>query len=64
MRNDFDIDDALMSEVMEAGGFKTEKAAIEAGLRLLARTLAQGRLRELHGKLPREGDLDDMRRDG
>lgn len=64
MRIEIDIDDALMAEVMEAGGFRTEKAAVEAGLRLLARTLSQGRLRELHGKLDWDGDLDDMRRDG
>ena len=64
MRIEIDIDDALTAEVMEAGGFRTEKAAVEAGLRLLARTLAQGRLRELHGKLPWEGGLDHMRGDG
>ena len=65
MRIEIDIDDALTAEVMEAGGFRTEKAAVEAGLRLLARTLAQGRLRELlHGKLPWECGLDHMRGDG
>ena len=63
MRTNIDIDDALMAEVMEAGGFKTKKAAVEESLRLLARTLSQGRLRALHGKLDWEGSLDDMRRD-
>ncbi|MYE01972.1 MAG: type II toxin-antitoxin system VapB family antitoxin [Alphaproteobacteria bacterium] len=63
MRIEIDIDDALMAEVMEAGGFKTEEAAVEAPLRLLARTLLQGRLRALYGKLDWQGSLDDMRRD-
>ena len=65
MHIETDIDDALMAEVMEAGGFKTEKAAVEAGMRLLVRTLSQGRrLLELHGRLDWDGSLDDMRRDG
>ncbi len=63
MRTNIDIDDALMEQVMEAGGFRTKKAAVEESLRLLARTLAQGRLRALRGRLPWEGSLDDMRRD-
>ena len=64
MRIEIDIDDALMAEVRETGGFPTGQAAVEAGLRLLARTLSQGRLRELYGELDWEGGLDDMRRDG
>ena len=64
MRIEIDIDDALMAEVMETGGFRTGKAAVEAGMRLLARTLSQGRLRQPHGKLDWDGDLHDMRRDG
>ena len=63
MRTDIDIDDALMAQVMEAGGFETEKAAVETGLRLLARALAQGPVRALRGNLDWEGSLDDMRRD-
>ncbi|MCY4504233.1 MAG: type II toxin-antitoxin system VapB family antitoxin [Alphaproteobacteria bacterium] len=63
MRTNIDIDDALMEQVMEAGGFRTKKAAVEESLRLLARTLAQGRLRALRGRLHWEGSLDDMRRD-
>ena len=63
MRTNIDIDDALMARVMEAGGFKTKKAAVEESLRLLARTLTQGRLRALRGRLDWEGSLDDMRWD-
>ena len=58
-----DIDHDLMAQALKVGGFKTRKAAVEEGLRLLVRTRAQGRLRELRGKLRWEGSLEDMRRD-
>lgn len=35
MRTNIDIDDDLMRDALKAGGFKTEKEAIEAGLRLI-----------------------------
>ena len=57
------IDHDLMAQALKVGGFKTRKAAVEAGLRLLVRTRAQGRLRELRGKLHWEGSLEEMRRD-
>ena len=57
------IDHDLMAEALKVGGFKTRKAAVEAGLRLLVRTRAQGRLRELRGKLHWEGSIEEMRRD-
>lgn len=64
MRTNIEIDDELMAEARKAGGFKTRKAAVEEGLRLLVRTRTQGsRLRAPRGKLRREGSLDDMRRD-
>ena len=58
-----DIDHDLMAQALKVGGFKTRKAAVEEGLRLLVRTRAQGRLRALRGKLRWEGSLDEMRRD-
>ena len=58
-----DIDHELMDQALKVGGFKTRKAAVEEGLRLLVRTRAQGRLRELRGKLRWEGSLEEMRRD-
>ena len=63
-RTDVDIDDDVMAKPRKAGGFKTGKAAVEEGLRLLVRTRTQGRrLRTLRGKLRSEGSLDDRRRD-
>ena len=58
-----DIDHDLMAQALKVGDFKTRKAAVEEGLRLLVRTRAQGRLRALRGKLRWEGSLEDMRRD-
>lgn len=58
-----EIDHDLMAQALKVGGFKTRKAAVEEGLRLLIRTRTQGRLRELRGKLRWEGSLEEMRRD-
>jgi len=35
MRTNIDIDDQLMKDALLKGGFRTKKAAVEAGLRLL-----------------------------
>ena len=63
MRTSIEIDHDLMAQALKVGGFKTRKAAVEEGLRLLVRTRAQGRLRGLRGKLRWEGSIEDMRRD-
>ena len=64
MRTNIEFDDELMAEAQKAGGFKTKKAAVEEGLRLLVRTRTQGsRLRALRGELRWEGSLDDIRCD-
>ena len=63
MRTNIEIDDDLMARALKAGGFKTKKATVEEGLRLLVRTRMQGRLRALRGKLRREGALGERRRD-
>ncbi len=63
MRTNIDIDDDLMRDALKAGGFKTKKDAVEAGLRLVVKTRSQGRIRRLRGALQWEGSLDEMRRD-
>jgi Arc/MetJ family transcription regulator len=57
MRTNIDIDDQLMSQAMRLSGAQTKKAAVEAGLRLLAQTHAQVSIRKLRGKIRWEGDL-------
>ncbi|HEY1658253.1 MAG TPA: type II toxin-antitoxin system VapB family antitoxin [Candidatus Sulfotelmatobacter sp.] len=61
MRTNIEIDDRLMSEAMRRSGARTKKAAVEAGLRLLTETYAQGSIRRLRGKVKWEGNLNESR---
>ena len=64
MRTNIDIDDALMAEAIEIGGFTTKKAAVETALREWVLDAKRRKaLDELWGAVPDwEGDLDAMRR--
>ena len=62
MRTNIEIDDRLMREAMRRSGASTKRAAVEAGLWLLAETHAQGSIRRLRGKVIWEGDLNELRR--
>lgn len=61
MRTNIEIDDELMDEVLSSGEFKTKRAAVEEGLRLLIRRMNQRQLRKLRGKIDWQGDLDNLR---
>lgn len=61
MRTNIDIDDALMNEAMRHSGEPTKKATVEAALRLLVQTHAQGAIRRLRGKVRWEGNLEQSR---
>jgi Arc/MetJ family transcription regulator len=61
MRTNIDIDDRLMREAMRRSGARTKRAAVEAGLRLLAETHGQGSIRRLRGKVVWEGNLSQSR---
>lgn len=63
MRTNVVIDDVLMSRAQKSGGYKTKKAAIEHGLKLLVQINSQRKLRGLKGKIHWVGDLEAMRRD-
>ena len=60
LRTNIEIDDRLMHEAMRSSG-TTTKATVEAGLRLLVQTHAQGAIRRLRGKVRWEGDLEQSR---
>jgi Arc/MetJ family transcription regulator len=62
MRTNIDIDDRLMRQAMRDSGAQTKKATVEAALRLLVETHAQGAIRRLKGKVHWEGDLAKSRR--
>jgi Arc/MetJ family transcription regulator len=61
MRTNIVIDDALLKEAMQATGLTTKRAVVEAGLRLLVQIKAQTDIRRLRGKIPWEGNLEEMR---
>jgi Arc/MetJ family transcription regulator len=61
MRTNIDIDDQLMRQAMRRSGSRTKKATVEAGLRLLVETHAQGAIARLRGKVRWEGNLNQSR---
>ena len=63
MRTNVVIDDQLMKDALELSGFRTKKAAIEAGLKLLVEFSQQAKVKDFRGKLKWIGDLDKMRTD-
>ncbi len=62
MRTNIEIDDRLMRRAMKSCGARTKKATVEAALRLLADTHAQGAFRKFRGKVQWEGNLEKSRR--
>jgi len=63
MRTNVVIDDQLMKDALELSGFRSKKAAIEAGLRLLVEFSRQAKVKNFRGKLKWSGNLDKMRTD-
>ena len=63
MRTNVVIDDRLMDRALKSGGYRTKRAAIEEGLKLLVQINTQQRIRKLKGKIHWEGDLEAMRTD-
>jgi Arc/MetJ family transcription regulator len=49
MRTNIEIDDQLIRDAMKRSGARTKRAAVEAALRLLVQTHAQGSIRRLGG---------------
>lgn len=63
MRTNVVIDDSLMKKALKTGGYRTKRAAIEDGLRMIVRVNSQQKLRGFRGQGLWEGDLEKMRRD-
>ncbi len=63
MRTNIDIDDKLINDVLKVTGLRTNKDAVELGLKTLIRLKKQETIKCYHGKLKCSGDLDDMRTD-
>ena len=62
MRISIEIDDSLMRQAMQLGGVGTEKAVVEAALRLFVETRQQSGIRKLRGRVKWEGNLEQSRR--
>lgn len=63
MRTNIEIDDRLMRSALRASGFKTKRAVVEEGLKLLIKLRRESKVRDLFGKLHWEGDLERSRLD-
>ena len=63
MRTNIVINDELMNEALNLTEYKTKKAVVEEGLRLLVRLKKQEKIKSLRGKLKWEGNLEEMRLD-
>jgi Arc/MetJ family transcription regulator len=61
MRTNIEIDDKLMARAMKSSNAPTKKATVEAALKLLIETRAQGGIRRLRGKIQWDGDLNQSR---
>ena len=63
MRTNIELNDMLIREALELGGYKTKREAVDEGLKLLVRLKKQKLILKYKGKLKWEGDLDKLRKD-
>ncbi len=61
MKTHIELDDKLVEQVIRLGRFTTKKAAVNAALEEYANLLKRRQLLELRGKVPWEGDLEELR---
>jgi Arc/MetJ family transcription regulator len=61
MQSHVDVDTDLLERAKSVTGLGTERAVVEAGLRLLLQLNAQERFRELRGKVKCEEALEESR---
>lgn len=62
MRTHVDLDEQLIDQVVELGGFPSKKAAIHAALAQFLKSLKRQQLLALRGKVAWRGDLAELRR--
>ena len=63
MRINIMIDAQLMAQALQATDSKTKEEAVEPGLKMLVEHGQQREIRKLRGRMPGDGDLDEMRSD-
>lgn len=60
-RTNIDLDDALVKEGLELTHLKTKKELVHFALESLLKRARRKRILGLEGRVPWEGDLDEMR---
>lgn len=63
MKTHIELNDELLEQVFQLGGFGTKKAAVNAALAEYVKLLQRRQLLEMRGKIRWEGDLSEMRAD-
>jgi len=63
MKTHIELDDQLLEQVFQLGGFATKKAAVNAALTEYVKLLQRRELLNMRGKVRWEGDLNEMRAD-
>lgn len=61
MKTSIEIDDALISNALQATGLTTQHEVVELALKLLIQIKQQEAIKALRGKLPWDGDLAEIR---
>jgi Arc/MetJ family transcription regulator len=61
MRTHVDLDEKLLTQVVQMGAFPSKKAAIQAALSEFVKTLKRRQLLALRGQILWQGDLDQLR---
>ena len=63
MYTHIEVDESTLTQVMTLGAFASKKAAINAALAEMSKTLKRRELLAQRGKLPWTGDLNALRAD-
>ena len=63
MRLRVEVDDQVLHEVMNLGGFSSKKTAVNTALLEFSRALKRRQLLALQGKVKWRGDLEALRQD-
>jgi len=61
MRTQIDLDEKLLTQVVQMGQFNSKKAAIQAALTEFVKTLKSRELLALRGQIEWQGDLNQLR---
>jgi Arc/MetJ family transcription regulator len=61
VRTNIEIDDDLLAEAQAVAGTRTKRETVHLALVELVRRRSRGAMLELRGRVPWDGDLDELR---